>query len=369
LLSAFAALSILGAGGVTPLAIALACVVLLGGIAMSFGLAAHLRSLGRQLAEHAAASRSEPPATPQDGLAPLCREVLPVWSGHIEMARAHSEESIAALSARFAEISRRVETAIAVSHGSAHSDGGLVALLKDSQADLDSIISSLRAALSSKESLLREVTTLSRHTDDLKLMAQEVADIAKQTNLLALNAAIEAARAGEVGRGFAVVADSVGKLSTMSGETGKKIGETVETVSRAIAATLAISRDYTQQDEKTLADAGQVIGQVIARFRSAASELADSSHTLRLESQGVGQEIAQVLVALQFQDRVSQVLGHVRDDLDKLKRGLDQQPPAAIDPAAWLDALARTYTMPEQHAIHRGERIQAPTAESDITFF
>jgi methyl-accepting chemotaxis protein len=370
LLSAFAALSILGVGGVTPLAIALACTVLFVGIALSFGLAAHLRRLVQTPAEDGEASRHGSPTAPQDSLSPLCRAVLPIWSGHIEMARAHTEESIAALSLRFADISRRVEAAVSASHGPAHNDGGLLVLLNESQAELDSIISSLRAALSTKESLLHEVTALSRHTDDLKRMAQEVADIAKQTNLLALNAAIEAARAGEVGRGFAVVADSVGKLSTLSGETGKKIGDTVETVSQAIAATLSITRDYAQQDERMIADSSRVIEQVISRFGSAAAELADSSQSLRQESQAVGQEIAQVLVALQFQDRVSQVLGHVRDDQNKLKRSLDeQQGPVAIDPVDWLQALARTYTMPEQHAVHRGERVQAAAAEPDITFF
>lgn len=49
--------------------------------------------------------------------------------------------------------------------------------------------------------------------EDIKAMADTIADISEQTNLLALNAAIEAARAGDHGKGFAVVAEEVRKLA------------------------------------------------------------------------------------------------------------------------------------------------------------
>lgn len=100
------------------------------------------------------------------------------------------------------------------------------------------------------------------------------------------------------------------------------------------------------------------------------------SNTLREQSEAVGAEISDVLVALQFQDRVSQMLSHIRNDLNKLEqRLLDRRTQAAqgaalkpIDTKAWLDELARTYTTAEQLAVHHG-KTPTSAASSDITFF
>lgn len=314
------------------------------------------------------------------GLDEVCEEVMPIWSSQIEMARMHTEAAITDLSMRFANLSQRLSAAVAASGADGDSgQAGLVVLLQSSQHELNSIISSLREALEVKKSMLGEVQSLARFTGDLQKMAQDVADIAGQTNLLALNAAIEAARAGEVGRGFAVVADEVRKLSNLSGDTGKKMSETVETVNKAIASTLKISEQYAQQDAEMVQKSEQTIARVLSQFGDATSNLSSSTEMLRHESQEIGGEIANVLVNLQFQDRVSQMLMHVRNDLSKLEGRIEDTKReraagnelAAMDARVWLSELAQTYTMPEQHAAHGGEQVMAAenSNDSDITFF
>lgn len=70
--------------------------------------------------------------------------------------------------------------------------------------------------------------------NEIRQMADVIAEISEQTNLLALNASIEAARAGELGRGFAVVAGEVGKLAEESNRSVAAIQSTIVKVQRAV---------------------------------------------------------------------------------------------------------------------------------------
>ena len=307
------------------------------------------------------------------GLDELCLAVLPIWEEQVEFARTHTEEATVALSSRFSEISSRLRAAHSTD-GKTQSQETTVKLLQTTQAELQSITESLHGVLSVKERLLEEIGALESHTGALRTMARSVADIAKQTNLLALNAAIEAARAGEVGRGFSVVADEVRELSNLSGQTGGRIGETVELVNRAISDALVVSRQSAEQDQELIKHSSDIIERVITRFGDAASALSRSSEALLKENQAVGKEIEDVLVSLQFQDRTSQVLQHVNHDIGKLRRNIDQSLHEApngkfADAGQWLDALSQTYTMPEQHAVHRGDVPHVVENKSDITFF
>ncbi|MBS1162081.1 MAG: methyl-accepting chemotaxis sensory transducer [Proteobacteria bacterium] len=372
------ALCVLFAAGISSLAVALAILLIALGGGLGFFSLSHGRGVWRQMQVTAASAqaqeRREHQADHLSGLDQLCGGVLPIWAGQIGMARGHTEDSVTALANRFAAINERIANTVASSQGA--SGDGLIALLHENEAELNSIIATLRAALATKDSMLREISTLSQFTEQLKGMAQNVGDIAKQTNLLALNAAIEAARAGEVGRGFAVVADEVRKLSDLSGGTGKKISDTVETVNQAISATLQISQQYAAQDVAMVAQSEEIIQQVVGRTQAAAQELAKSSDVLRSETRSIGGEVAEVLVALQFQDRVSQILGHVGNDMGKLKARLDQhekaraggETPAAIDAGTWLDELSHTYTVPEQQVVHHGGKPAVAVAD-EITFF
>jgi len=323
----------------------------------------------------------EKPEQGIEGLDSLCQKVLPIWASQVSMARVHTEESIADLAQRFDALSKRLDAAVIASQntveGDNHTHGGIVELLQDSQLELGTITHALGASLEEKEKLLRSIEDLSCFTEQLSKMAREVSSIASQTNLLALNAAIQAARAGDAGRGFSVVADEVRKLSRSSGDVGEKITETIESVNEAIEDTLTISRKFARQDKETLGNAEQIIASVLRRFTRAAAGLSDSEELLRAENNAINHEISDVFVALQFQDRVSQILTLVGDDLNKLEQHLSELKneeisagvPRSVNVEQWLEELAKTYTMKEQLAAHEGAKTEIETHQNNITFF
>jgi methyl-accepting chemotaxis protein len=301
----------------------------------------------------------------------LCGSVLPLWEAQIGSARSQTEQAIGDLAARFAHLVERIESAVAASHestgNSGDADGTVLALLSSSQDDLHSVVEAMRTAAQEKAAMLAEIHALEDLTVQLKDMADDVGRIAAQTNLLSLNASIEAARAGPAGRGFAVVAGEVRMLSQRSAETGRQISATVGTVNRVIAATLAVSREYAQQDAEVAAHAEQTIHAVLERFRGNAGGLSDATQLLRTESRLIRDDISDILVSLQFQDRSSQILAQVSADIGKLAGVLAGAAPGALDAAAWLEDMENTYTTPEQHALHGGSA--AASNAPAITFF
>ena len=367
-------------GGTLLFALVLAGSGLAAGIAQRRRFAAGLAAAtGR--AEQSGRARGEAEAGRYlASLHEVCTAVLPRWKRHIDISRQQTENAVTGLAREFHEISGKLECAVAASRSTAGSlaggDAGMTGTIGAVREELLALVGSLRQVLDAKVAMLAEIRNLAAFTDELKRMAVDVASIAGQTNLLALNAAIEAARAGEQGRGFAVVADEVRKLSTQSGETGKQISRKVETVAAAIGSTLACADQLSAKDDEVVAGAETTIQRVIARFNDSAGTLVRTAGQLEQESSGVREQVSRVLVDLQFQDRVSQILTQIEQDIARLdvRLGEDRQVlpggslPQPIDSGGWLKHSESGYTTLE-HPDAGGRGAAAPAGATDITFF
>lgn len=152
----------------------------------------------------------------------------------------------------------------------------------------------------------------------VKGMLGEIEGISKQTNLLALNAAIEAARAGEAGRGFAVVADEVRDLSGRTSHFSQQIRGLLGQMEVSIAATEGSINQMAAQDMTfALTSKGNVEQAMLgieAMNRSTGETVAELSQIAgQVES-----VVNQAIMSLQFQDMVTQLLGHVTRRLEVL---------------------------------------------------
>ncbi|NVM75973.1 methyl-accepting chemotaxis protein [Duganella sp. SG902] len=305
--------------------------------------------------------------------------LLPVWCRHIENSRSQMEEAVADLASRFSNIVDRLDNAVHVSSADCAGGTSITEVFSHSQTRLGSVVSSMKSAMSSKQAMLAQIKDLERFTRELRGMAEGVASIAAQTNLLALNAAIEAARAGPAGRGFAVVAQEVRQLSMRSAETGKEITNRVGLISSAILAASQAADQSSEAEDKSMSSAEGMIDAVLSEFREITDALAQQSEQLKQESVGIQGEVGEALVQLQFQDRVSQVMAHVRDNMERLpallRENRDRYVASGVleplDPERLLRELQKTYAMAEEHAVHSGVKHAAPAAADadEITFF
>ena len=132
----------------------------------------------------------------------------------------------------------------------------------------------------------------------------------------------------------------------------------------------ASSSWFECRKSRTLGEMASVLG----TFRQTTENLTQSSESLRRESLGVRDEVQSILVNLQFQDRMSQVLTHVRNDISKLKDHIDQALSVqaaggvAVDAGTWLAEMEDPYATDEQRTNHQG-RGAAGNASGGISFF
>ncbi|OGB35058.1 MAG: hypothetical protein A3F78_19065 [Burkholderiales bacterium RIFCSPLOWO2_12_FULL_61_40] len=296
------------------------------------------------LALQAGSGRS---ACSSEDIAELLQNVLPAWQHHVGLVKTQTEGAVVQLTASFGSVLQQFDLAgIGGGRvGADADDGKSISLLALCERELQPVVLSLTHVIEGKDALLANVRNLAKETLELQAMAAEVRSIAAQTNLLALNAAIEAARAGESGRGFAVVASEVRMLSQRSAETGKHIGERVGHIGAIMNTTLSAAEEATEEDKNAVSLSGELVEHVLGHVR----KLGASADSMRTHGLVVRREVEKLLVALQFQDRVSQILGSVDANMDSMQQTLSDMGTAALPSSEeWLADMNQRATMADQ---------------------
>ncbi len=282
----------------------------------------------------------------------LLLDVLPAWQEHVALVKTQTEQAVERLTSSFASVLGELDRA-GIGHAgqSKVQEDRTIKLLALCERELQPVVQSLTSMIEGKDILLADIRSLAKQTLELQSMAADVGSIAAQTNLLALNAAIEAARAGESGRGFAVVATEVRMLSQRSAETGKRIGERVGQIASIMNATLNKAEDATKQDTNSVSLSGELVEHVLSHVR----KLGDSADAMNQHGMVVRDEVEQLLIAMQFQDRVSQILEGAHNNMQLMEQTLQQLAVEGMPSSQeWLQAFNQTSRMDEQ--IYTGAR-------------
>ncbi|WP_240475691.1 chemotaxis protein [Herbaspirillum rhizosphaerae] len=279
----------------------------------------------------------------------LVQGVVPAWRNNVQLARSQTQEAIDRLTQRFVGIHRRLGGAVSLAEGG--KNGDVLQVIQNAATQLGGIAEALEQVLSTRDALLRKLETLGQHNEDIRQLAQEVEQIAGRTGVTDLFSDEQ----------------SWTELAARSADTGRQIIGKTKSVQQQIQTALASANQLDSDASRMMDDSRIVIDSVIADFRQSALKLSGTVGQLEEENREVDQEVCDILVNLQFQDRISQILDHVQLDMSKLV-GLVEQAQPLPDRAAWLADLEKTYTTQEQRQIHAGQQADK-SMQSQVDFF
>jgi methyl-accepting chemotaxis protein len=291
---------------------------------------------------------------------------LPIWANQVRDCMALATKEMDELTQRFAGI---VSNLRKISVENEDHDEISVAQIK---ILLHSVSSALTVLVGIRKEAKKDVEDLLAFTRKLENMAKDVGEIADQTNLLALNAAIESARVGEVGRGFAVVADEVRSLANRSGKIAQEIIGNVMEVNDRFSEIEIKSNATVKIEEDLISGAGQNINDVIHQHEQTHSQRDKSAQHLKELSGDITINIENALVSMQFQDRVSQILDHVQENLMELSVMVASGEELNIE--NFLEKMASQYSTTSERDIHKRltgieiSEVQEESDDGDVVF-
>lgn len=254
--------------------------------------------------------------------------LLPQLATQLQQTSAQIEEAVTGVCGAFQSMVTRAQASVASAEsiaGAQHeADGaGLLATLQTARSAFDVLLDRLSSAAERARVSADRVHGLKALAVGVEKGISQVDSIAMNVRLLALNAKIEAARDGDRSAGFSVVATEMERCAGQSSDIAESVRTTAQeltTTLRSVADALAQEADRAAADMAASRAGIEAALQGVERAHAAISaQLTDAGRM----SRDFAREISAAVMALQFQDRVSQRIGHVVEALTDMHDALE----------------------------------------------
>jgi len=293
--------------------------------------------------EHEDAAPTVPPVTDRaddapvsDGPRLMVAEVVPVWKRHVDASRVAVEDGVCRLLETFSQLCDGVTQ---VSRQADETVTPLVSRHWIQRRDeiLGELVDQSDLASQRREQLLAQLSDGLLQIEDIECSLREASMLVEADPVL------------------------TGGLQRLDGTR-----QTLAQLARQVAADLRV--DHEQQD-RARSRAAQALDRLL--MDTAPGHAAVMADTIRGMSARIERDLEQVLVGLQFQDRMSQMLHGVAADMQRFIEWMASNEHAThADAMRWLAQLEHSYTMREQQLLHDGSSGRGSTpAPSGIEFF
>ena len=158
------------------------------------------------------------------------------------------------------------------------------------------------------------IEKISNMSAEIEKIIGEIDSIAQQTNMLSLNASIEAARVGEAGKGFAVVATQVGDLAARSAQAAKQTGELITNSIQAVEEGRLITKKTTDEFSTVVTE----IEEASRSVKEIATMVTQNVETVRQVVEGLDVSASVVEKNVRISENSKAVSEHMADEAGRL---------------------------------------------------
>jgi methyl-accepting chemotaxis protein len=299
----------------------------------------------------------------------LYLKVTPILLRQVQSSRFHTEREITTLTEQFGAMASQLEQIISSSAHikSANLNDTLNTLMEETKNTFDS----LNQIVETEQAVNDEAKHLTAHIAELDLMHKHIKTSEQELNQLA-------AKLAQTADNNAQSPAEISKLTHVLSASIEKVSQTNHNLNAILQSASGLLTNSIYLNDKNVLNAKSSLNNALMQLKSILSIYKSNADMLRASSKKIHHEICAVLVAFQFQDRVSQMLAQVENNLACLDETLqltrnqgNKRDADMINIEQTLQQMKLDYSMPEQHANHTAdEAVQGKLAQDDeLTFF
>jgi methyl-accepting chemotaxis protein len=244
-------------------------------------------------------------------------------------------------------------------------------IIEDCRVTMTGLIDRIEAGGALYRQAIGQMETVNVSVEKIFGILEEVDKTSFGNKLVALNAKIEAVHLGDRGAGFEVVAEQISQQSARSSELTEEVSSILKALTSTMATATTELKRLAEIDRQEAEHSRLAVEEALQSLQAASSKMEGALDKAGGTSGKLVEAINAAIMGLQFQDRLSQRIGHVVDSLDAMSRALSE--PTEIEDDAESDrraqevraALLTSYTMASERVAHDAQASSAETGDSE----
>jgi len=298
--------------------------------------------------------------------------VLGVMGTQLKETAKQIESAVVDVCCKFQSMADRARAGVSsaaelLSGGDDESSGSVESLISEASRTIETLLRHTQDSVAVSNSAIERIQRVQDATDHITKSLIQLDDITIGNRLLAVNARIQAVYAGDRAAGFGGVANEIAVQAKRSAEIVELIRSVSSDLRHIASSALADLQKMVVEDQKAYLKSKTEVDRVLIDFRLMHNSTRDFIARMQNESESVAKEISGAVRSLQFQDRISQRIAHVVEELDRIKVDLGAHcGGTGTDEQMILKQLSVSYTMQEERNVINGHAEEIDSGDVEL---